>query len=218
MRRAKLSAAALARLEHDVRTTNVSFRELGEKYGLSRQRVAQLAERWQVNARKRWEVRRQEKRREIEGRFDPSYYPLPTRQFAKRAARAGLTLSPLVTWHRNRNFRNGNVATTALKVNGRVCLFHLSAGPSVKYRRLSGEEAGYYGCHVSKRTFCKPDFHVLIFGEARRRFVIVPTKAIKTETIYVPMHKRTAYNNRKPVVDYLQYENRFELLKGAKRA
>ena len=58
---------------------------------------------------------------------------------------------------------------------------------------------------------------MLIFGE-KLRFVIVPAGAIKTEGINIPVPRRTGYyNNRKPVVDYLQFENRFDLLKGAKR-
>ena len=216
MRRAKLSAAALARLEHDVRNTYLTFRALGKKYGVSGQRVQQISQRWKIDTKKRWIDRREARHRAVEQRFEPHCYPAPTQVFAKRAARAGLTVHPLVTYGPDGYV--SAIPTTALKVNGHVCLIHLSAGPGIKYERVSGRSTAYYTFHVGKVSrFCKPDFHVLIFGE-KLRFVIVPAGAIKTEGINIPVPRRTGYyNNRKPVVDYLQFENRFDLLKGAKR-
>jgi hypothetical protein len=63
MRRAKLSAAALARLEHDVRNTYLTFRALGKKYGVSGQRVQQISQRWKIDAHARWVNRREARHR-----------------------------------------------------------------------------------------------------------------------------------------------------------
>ena len=70
MRRAKLSAAALARLEHDVRNTYLTFRALGKKYGVSGQRVQQISQRWKIDTKKRWIDRREARHRAGEQRFE----------------------------------------------------------------------------------------------------------------------------------------------------
>ena len=211
MGRAKLSAAALARLEHDVRNTYLTFRALGKKYGVSGQRVQQISQRWKIDAHARWVNRREARHREREHQFEIGHYPAPTQGFARRAGRAGLTLQPLVSYGPDGYV--SSVPTRALKVNGNVCLMHLSAGPNSKYQRLSGGTTSYYSFHIGKRNFCNADFHVLIFSE-KPRYFIVPTSAIKTEGINIPVPRRTGYyNNRRPVVDYLQFENRFDLLK-----
>ena len=98
MRRAKLSAAALARLEHDVRNTYLTFRALGKKYGVSGQRVQQISQRWKIDAHARWVNRREARHREREHQFEIGHYPAPTQGFVRRAARAGLTLQPLVSY------------------------------------------------------------------------------------------------------------------------
>ena len=64
MRGAKLSATALARLEHDVRNTYLTFRALGKKYGVSGQRVQQISQRWKIDAHARWVNRREARHRE----------------------------------------------------------------------------------------------------------------------------------------------------------
>jgi hypothetical protein len=116
MRRAKLSAAALARLEHDVRNTYLTFRALGKKYGLSGQRVQQISQRWKIDAHARWVNRREARHREREHQFEIGHYPAPTQGFVRRAARAGLTLQPLVSYGSDGYV--SHVPTTALKVNG----------------------------------------------------------------------------------------------------
>jgi hypothetical protein len=211
MRRAKLSAAALARLEHDVRNTYLTFRALGKKYGVSGQRVQQISQRWKIDTKKRWINRREARHRAVEQRFEPHRYPLQTQAFAKRAARAGLTLQPLVSYGPEGYV--SSVPTTALKVNGNVCLMHLSAGPNSKNQRLSGGTTSYYTFHVSKkRSFCRADFHVMMSGE-KPRYFIIPESSIKTVGINIPVQGRSNYNNRKPKIDYLKFENRFDLLK-----
>ena len=120
MRRAKLSAAALARLEHDVRKTYLTFRALGKKYGVSGQRVQQISQRWKIDAHARWVNRSEARHREREHQFEIGHYPVPTQGFAKRAARAGLTLQPLVSYGPDGYV--SSIPTTALKVNGHVCL------------------------------------------------------------------------------------------------
>ena len=101
-----------------------------------------------------------------------------------------------------------HVPTTALKVNGQVCLLHLSTGPNCKYHRVSGGTTSYYSFHVSKkRSFCRADFHVMIFGE-KPRYFIIPQSSIKTVGINIPAQGRSNYNNRKPKIDYLKFENR----------
>ena len=211
MRRAKLSAAALARLEHDVRKTYLTFRALGKKYGVSGQRVQQISQRWKIDAHARWVNRSEARHREREHQFEIGHYPVPTQGFARRAARAGLTLQPLVSYGPDGYV--SSIPTTALKVNGHVCLLHLSAGPNCKYHRVSGGTTSYYSFHVSKkRSFCRADFHVMIFGE-KPRYFIIPQSSIKTVGINIPAQGRSNYNNRKPKIDYLKFENRFDLLK-----
>ena len=215
MRRAKLSAAALARLEHDVRNTYLTFRALGKKYGVSGQRVQQISQRWKIDAHARWVNRREARHREREHQFEIGHYPAPTQEFVRRAARAGLTLQPLVSYGSDGYV--SSVPTTALKVNENVCRVHLSAGPNAKYRRISGETTSYYTFRVSKkRSFCRADFHVMIVGE-KPRYFIIPESSIKTVGIHIPVQGRRNYNNRKPRIEYLKFENRFDLLKGAKR-
>jgi len=165
---------------------------------------------WKIDAHARWVNRREARRREREHQFEIGHYPVPTQGFAKHAARAGLTLQPLVSYGPDGYV--SSVPTTALKVNGKVCLMHLSAGPNTKYHRVSGGTTSYYSFHVSKkRSFCRADFHVMIFGE-KPRYFIIPESSIKTVGINIPVQGRSNYNNRKPKIDYLKFENRFDLL------
>jgi hypothetical protein len=52
----------------------------------------------------------------------------------------------------------------------------------------------------------------MIFGE-KPRYFIIPELSIKTAGINIPVQGRSNYNNRKPRIDYLKFENRFDLLK-----
>ena len=53
---------------------------------------------------------------------------------------------------------------------------------------------------------------MMIFGE-KPRYFIIPKSSIKTVGINIPVQGRSNYNNRKPRIDYLKFENRFDLLK-----
>jgi hypothetical protein len=211
MRRAKLSAAALARLEHDVHTTYLTFRALGKKYGVSGQRVQQISQRWKIDAHARWVNRTEARHRERENQLEIGHYPAPMQGFVRRAARAGLTVHPLVTYGPAGYV--SAIPTTALKVNGNVCRIHLSARPNAKYCRISGGTTSYYTFRVNKKgSFCRAGFRVMIFGE-KPRYFIIPESSIKTVSINIPVQGRSNYNNRKPRIDYLKFENRFDLLK-----
>ena len=51
----------------------------------------------------------------------------------------------------------------------------------------------------------------MIFGD-KPRYFIIPESSINTG-INIPVQGRSNYNNRKPRIDYLKFENRFDLLK-----
>ena len=178
---------------------------------MSGQRVQQISQRWKIDAHARWVNRREAWHREREHQFEIGHYPALTQGFVRRAARARLTVHPLVTYGPDGYV--SAIPTTALKVNGNVCRVHISAGPNAKYRRISGGTTSYYTFRVSKkRSFCRADFRVMIFGE-KPRYFIIPESSIKTVSINIPVQGRSNYNNRKPKVDYLKFENRFDLLK-----
>jgi len=210
-RRRVLSDKQLKSLERDLLHGDLTFKELGKKYGVSGQRVQQLNEqRFRADTRARWRRRLEDKLRLRKETLNLDFYNPGIKAFIRASRAYGLKIRPWVSSHRD-------TAKWFLLVNKNLCALHWQAKPWHQYPVKSGEVHGYYSIHVSpgyeKSLRAGARFRVFILGEGPWRFVIVPRSRIKTSSVNIPISKRSGHNNRKPVVKYERFENRFDLLK-----
>ena len=121
----------------------------------------------------------------------------------EKASSHGVVAAPVA-------FTNGTTASSKyLRLNGYVCLI-ACATRSWPIRKGAGTQ--YY--RVARRGYKHMD-HKFLIAVLPGQTLVIPREAADTvrgKVIYINLHGPSGYNNIRPVVDWFQYSDRWDLL------
>ena len=186
-----------------------AFQHIGSKFGLTRQRISQLAKELGINARQR-----QRERAVLRG---PSIiekrYPPDIQAVIDKIKRSGMQVSPFISLL---SFRPSVArrSQTMVLVNGMLCSIQLRKGH--KFAPYAREYARF---DVNERTRkAKIALWAIRRGRVTRIYVIPKTHLRKVSFVYIPADGKYAVgNNNKPQIDWSRYEGAWPLIRSTHR-
>ena len=190
--------------------TGLVYQQIGSEFGLTRQRISQLAKELGVNARQR--------QRERTLRREPyvikKRYPPGIRAVIDKIRRSGMRVTP----YNSRLSCRPNVvrrSQTLVFVNGVLCSIQLRKGH--KFAPYGGEYARF---DVNERTQkAKIALWATRSGRAMMIYVIPMTNLRNVSFAYIPVDGKYAVgSSKKPRKNWNQYEGAWHLLGCAEKS
>jgi hypothetical protein len=176
------------------------FSKIAKDFGVTRERVRQIALAIGQTAKTRNPLRTAAKR-EVNRTTPPE--ERTQRWIWSKLLDAGMSV-------RRDLLPCGKPNWNTLMVNGLRCRMRTASStfsPSRSYRkyiRFVGRDAGT----------CDYGIYVYVSGREKRRVFIIPAFLLDRNTIYIPTQEHETYRNIKPETDWLQFEGRWDLLAG----
>jgi hypothetical protein len=209
----------------DLLDEGLTYQEIAELAGVSRQRVEQICKRYFAPFREiGWERRKILNEKTWEENAKAHIEEIEKLSLLKREAeKAGLEVSPVQTLN-NPSYCHTNL----IRVDDKLCGVYHSSIPSKVAKRCYRT---YYRFNMAWSTLKQIEFVVVMIGENAEMVFIIPSevmlnlrstsrkykgksiRARRYKTWYVPGEKREPYNNQMPDLDWWKYEGAWELLK-----
>ena len=183
-----------------------AYQHIGNKFGLTRQYIAQLANELGINGRQRQWVRLSRREPRIIKKF--RQYPSEIRAVMNKLRRVGLRVTPYNSPQRSLP----NSLRTSLRmvlVNGLLCTIQVR--PSLKFRPNGREYARLDVGRDIRRA------KAALFAIRRRntmKLYVIPTSHLrKVSAVYIPADGKYAVgSSKKPRKDWTRYERAWHLL------
>jgi hypothetical protein len=199
---------AFARLRSMFEDPRFTYQHIANKIGLTRQRIAQLANELGINGRQRERVRvsRREPRVHIIKKFKE--YPSDIRAVMNKLRRAGLRVTPYNS--PQPSLPNSlRMSLRMVLVNGLLCMIQVR--PALKFRPNGREYARLDVGRELRRA------QVALFAIRRRstmKLYVIPTSHLrKVSAVYIPADGKYAVgSSKKPRKDWTRYEDAWHLL------
>jgi hypothetical protein len=198
--------AAFIRLRSMLDDPRFTYQHIANKFGLTRQCIAQLANELGINGRQRERVRLSRREPRIIKKF--RQYPSDIRAVMNKLRRAGLRVTP----YNSPQPSVSNSLRTSLRmvlVNGLLCTIQVR--PALKFRPNGREYARLDVGRDVKRA------QVALFSIRRGRtlklYVIPLTHLRNISSVYIPANGKYAIgSSKKPRKDWTFYEEAWHLL------
>lgn len=193
---------AFARLGRMLQEATLSYAQIGYEFGVTRQRVSQLAQLFGVNGRRRERERINHRPPCVANKRDE--YPFAVRQVLGELERRGIPVAPLYTLLKRHRHVAYKQLTTVL-VNGVPC--------KVGYRNTrKGARFTPFRITVETRKA-----KAVVWGVRRGpafRLYVIPLSELKNVTrINIPVTGTYIGTSRKPNRDWTRFENVWYLLR-----
>jgi hypothetical protein len=198
---------AFARLRSMLADPRFAYQHIANKFGVTRQYIAQLANELDIKGRQRQRERSSRREPRIIKQF--KQYPPDIRAVMNKLRRAGLRVKP----YNSPQPSMPNLFHTLLKmvvVNGVLCRIELRKG-----HKLGGPHGREYArfdvTNATKRA--KVALWAIKKGRTMRLYVIPLTHLRKVSSVYIPVEGKYAVDNsHKPRKDWTRYEGAWHLL------
>jgi hypothetical protein len=197
---------AFKRLRSMLTDSTLAYQEIGHRFRLSRQRIAQLAVLIGINGRQRQRQRTLTRESRVIKQFDE--YPSGIRAIIGKMKRAGLQVSPYNSSQRSQP----NIARTSVRillVNGVLCRIELRRGHK---NRPNGPE--YVRFDVTNETRKAKTALLATRSGGRLKLYVVPLAQLRNvSSVYIPADGKYAVgNSKKPRKDWTRFEDAWHLL------
>src|SRR4030095_7903040 len=190
--------------------SRVAYQHIGNKFGLTRQYIAQLANELGINGRQRERVRLSRCEPRIIKKFEK--YPSDIRTVMNKLRRAGLRVMP----YNSPQASTPNLLRTSLKmifVNGPLCTIQVR--PAFKFRPNGREYARLDVGRELRRA--QVALFAIRIGHAMNLYVIPLTHLRNISSVYIPANGKYATDSsKKPRKDWTRYADGCHLLSSIK--
>jgi hypothetical protein len=197
---------ALARLRSMLDDPRLPYQHIGNKFGLTRQYIAQVASELGINGRQRERVRVSRREPRIIKKF--RQYPSEIQAVMDKLMRAGLRVAP----YNSPQPSTPNRVRTSLKmilVNGTLCTIQVR--PAFKFRPNGREYARLDVGREIRRA--KAALFAIRKGRSMKLHVIPTSHLRKISAVYIPADGKYAVgSSKKPRKDWTRYERAWHLL------
>ena len=180
----------------------LSFQQIGQKLGLSKQRIFQLAKRFGINGRQRQRERTLRREPYV---IEEDYLP-PVLDIIDKIKSYGYRVMPYNKLQPSR--KTLRRSQRMVLVNGVLCVIQLR--PPRK-RRPNGREYARFDVGSSTRR-AKAAVFAMRRGRNTKIYVVPTADLRKVEFIYIPADGKYAGSGKKPRRDWTRYENAWRLL------
>jgi hypothetical protein len=198
---------AFARLRSMLEDPGFAYQHIGNKFGLTRQYIAQLANELGINGRQR--------QRERTLRCGPHIvikrveYPAHIRAVINKIRRSGMRVTPYVFPVQPSAPHLARRSQTMVLVNGRLCTIQFRKGRKL---RPNGREYVWFDTTVRVK---RAEFAMWAMrsGRAIKEYVVPLTHLRKVPSVYLPIEGRYAVgSSKKPKKDWTRYEGAWHSL------
>ena len=195
--RRKIAVYRLPELVADLRNTDCTLQQLGEKYGVTRERIRQLEKKWGIDGTKR---RKQRTQKIVQSRVKHDRFGDAYNAVWKEAESRGLRVAAWAD-------RYGIVKKSALFINARRCwISHAAAPRSTGGKRLYWYLIGY--TNQPRRDGTR--IFVCDYNEERSFYIFMLGMPLPRYLPVIPTAR--APNRKSPMNDYSQFKNAWHLL------
>src|SRR6266536_2651569 len=201
---------AFVRLRSMLNDPRFAYQHIANKFGVTRQYIAQLANELGINGRQQQREGLSRRAPRIIKQFKK--YPSDIRAVMNKLRRAGLRVTP----YNSPQPSVPNLFHTLLKmviVNGALCSIQLRKGGT---KSPNGREYARFDVNREVKR-AKVALWAMRSGRVIRVYVIPLTHLRKVSSVYIPIEGKYAVdNNNKPRKDWTRYEEAWHLLGGVK--
>jgi hypothetical protein len=203
---------AFARLHSMLDDAAFTYQQIANKFGLTRQSIALLANELGFKGRERERVRLSRREPHIIKKFEE--YPSEIRAVMNRLSRAGLRVTP----YNSPQPSTPNLLRTSLKmilVNDVLCMIQIR--PALKFRPNGREYARLDIGREIRRA--QAALFAIRRASTMKLYVIPLTHLRNISSVYIPANGKYATgSSKKPRKDWTRYEEAWHLLDSATRA
>jgi hypothetical protein len=198
---------AFARLRSMLEDPGFAYQHIGNKFGLTRQYIAQLANELGINGRQR--------QRERTLRCGPHIvikrveYPAHIRAVINKIRRSGMRVTPYVFPVQPSAPHLARRSQTMVLVNGRLCTIQFRKGRKL---RPNGREYVWFDTTVRVK---RAEFALWAMRSNRaiKVYIIPLTHLRNISSVYIPANGKYATDSgKKPRKDWMRYEDAWHLL------
>jgi hypothetical protein len=203
---------AFARLRSMLEDPGFAYQHIGNKFGLTRQYIAQLANELGINGRQR--QRERTLRRGPHIVIKRVEYPAHIRAVINKIRRSGMRVTPYVFPVQPSAPHLARRSQTMVLVNGRLCAIQFRKGRKL---RPNGREYVWFDTTVRVK---RAEFALWAMRSNRaiKVYVIPLTHLRNISSVYIPANGKYATDSsKKPRKDWTRYEGAWHLLDSAMR-
>lgn len=180
-----------------------SFQQIGQKFGLTKQRIAQLAKELGINAKQR----QRERTLTREPRLIEQDYPPGVQAVLEKIRRCGNRVLPYNMAQPNR--RGLRRSQRMVLVNGALCAIQLR--PAQKFRPNGREYVRFDIGPETRRA--KAAVFAMLRGRTKKLYVVPTNHLRNVSAVYIPADGKYAVGSgKKPRRNWTRYENAWHLL------